>query len=692
MSAGPGSDSLSRCSARGAVAGLQSCNLLITPLASSEWKTAPRHRELATARRHRAAQRRGSRCLCLNRWGQPRDPHPPHRRPEAPGPGLDPTATVWDLDLRDGHGGRRGGGCHIIGSAATPLRPHSGCRSFAGLMDLKTVLSLPQDPGEFLHPVVYACTAVMLLCLLASVITYVVHQNAIRISRKGRHTLLNFCFHAALTFTVFAGGVNRTKYPILCQAVGILLHYSTLATMLWIGVTARNIYKQVTKKAPPCPRQPLLRFYLISGGVPFIICGVTAATNIRNYGTEDEDGPYCWMAWEPSLGAFYGPAAFIALVTCVYFLGTYIQLRRHPERRYELRPRAEEQRRLAMREAGHGPGAPPGTPPACDALAASLLQNEHSLKAQLRAAAFTLFLFTATWTFGALAVSQGHFLDMIFSCLYGAFCVTLGLFVLIHHCAKRDDVWRCWWACRPSRGVATLGAHPTLDTNGDALGPVACRRDSPRPGKPRGFGPPPAGHCKMTNLQAARGHVSCLSPATPCCAKMHGERPTEDAAHVHVHEEDPFGHDPHLHGCLQGRTKPPYFGRHPGAAMQECAYHVPSSPDGSPRSSRTDSAPSSLEGPVGAHALACCAQGDPFPLVSQPEGSDTALYGCPRRPARAVAHGPAHFEMLRRTQSLPFGGPGQNGLLQGDMCEVLSFSADGTGNIRTGPWKNETTV
>ncbi|VFV24294.1 probable g-protein coupled receptor [Lynx pardinus] len=354
MSAGPGSDSLSRCSARGAVAGLQSCNLLITPLASSEWKTAPRHRELATARRHRAAQRRGSRCLCLNRWGQPRDPHPPHRRPEAPGPGLDPTATVWDLDLRDGHGGRRGGGCHIIGSAATPLRLHSGCRSFAGLM----------DPGEFLHPVVYACTAVMLLCLLASVITYVVHQNAIRISRKGRHTLLNFCFHAALTFTVFAGGVNRTKYPILCQAVGILLHYSTLATMLWIGVTARNIYKQVTKKAPPCPRQPLLRFYLISGGVPFIICGVTAATNIRNYGTEDEDGPYCWMAWEPSLGAFYGPAAFIALVTCVYFLGTYVQLRRHPERRYELRPRVEEQRRLAMREAGHSPGAPPGTAPA----------------------------------------------------------------------------------------------------------------------------------------------------------------------------------------------------------------------------------------------------------------------------------------------------------------------------------------
>lgn len=54
-----------------------------------------------------------------------------------------------------------------------------GCHSqgFHPLQDLKSVLSLPQYPGDFLHPVVYACTAVMLLCLCASVLTYVVHQR-----------------------------------------------------------------------------------------------------------------------------------------------------------------------------------------------------------------------------------------------------------------------------------------------------------------------------------------------------------------------------------------------------------------------------------------------------------------------------------------------------------------------------------
>ncbi|XP_037660630.1 adhesion G protein-coupled receptor A1 isoform X2 [Choloepus didactylus] len=552
-------------------------------------------------------------------------------------------------------------------------------------MDLKTVLSLPQLPGAPLHPVVYACTAVMLLCLLASILTYLVHQSAIRISRRGRHTLLNFCFHAALTFAVFAGGVNRTKHPVLCQAVGLVLHYSTLSAMLWLGVTARNIYKQVTKKAPPCPgtdplpspKQSLLRFYLISGGVPFIICGVTAATNIRNYGTEDEGVAYCWMAWEPSLGAFYGPAAFIALVTCGYFLGTYIQLRRHPERRYELRAWTEEQQRLAVPDVGHSPGAGPVLPPAGNALVASLLQNEHSFRAQLRAAAFTLLLFAATWAFGALAVSQGHFLDMVFSCLYGAFCVTLGLFVLIHHCAKRDDVWRCWWAHCPS-GRDT---HPKAAANGDARGHAACLQDSPCPGRQRGFSPPPAGHRKMTSLQAAQGHVRCLSPATPCCAKMHCEQLMEDEPPVH--QQDAFAHDLHLHTCLQARTTPPYFSQPRAAAEREYAYHVPSSPDGSPPSSRSDSAPSSLEGPAdAAHTPACCAQGGPFPLAGPPEGDDASpgLYGC------------AHFEMHRRTQALPAGGPGQNGPLVGEAQGGGPYGPDLAGNIRTGPWRNETTV
>ncbi|XP_024916318.1 adhesion G protein-coupled receptor A3 isoform X2 [Cynoglossus semilaevis] len=688
--------------------------------------------------------------------------------------GVDPTAAYWDFDLLDGHGGWRAEGCHITGSGGNTTTIHcTHHNNFAVLMDLKKVLSFPPYPGEFLHPVVYACTAVMLLCLFASIITYIVHHSAIRISRKGWHMLLNFCFHTALTFAVFAGGINRIKYPIICQAVGVVLHYSSLSTMLWLGVTARNIYKQVTKKPPqsqdgdppPAPKQPLLRFYLVSGGVPLIICGVTAAVNIDNYGS-GEQAPYCWMAWEPSLGAFFGPVAFIVLVTCIYFLCTFIQLRRHPEKKYELKQMLEEQHRLAAVDVpthchqAAEPGvlaAPPSgsqCPAGCPGVPINpaLLANEHSFKAQLRTAAFTLFLFLATWTFGALAVSQGHFLDMIFSCLYGAFSVTLGLFILIHHCAKRDDVWHCWCSCCPGRQAkacdVTHGpaqARPKVNVNGDTVGHghSHCHHDSPCPGKALvSCAHGSLGHCKHVILPSSQNHVTCLAPVAPCCAALHSQQLIEEeptATHVLLHA-DPEGYRPGIqfHSCLKSsaRTKGRPFSRRTATgtcgagAEREYAYHISSGGDGgSVHSSHTDSPHSTHERhahicPHLAHeahhdghhtchcaaattheALAChnpchrhicCTKADLLPALCPAEAGEAGIFlcGCGKvaeeEPTAAHHH---HLEMhAPRRQSYPQNPPNQNGILKGGLHEGLLYTSDSTGNIRTGPWKNETTV
>ncbi|XP_026133545.1 adhesion G protein-coupled receptor A3-like [Carassius auratus] len=590
--------------------------------------------------------------------------------------GVDPTAAYWDFDLLDGHGGWRAEGCHITGSAHNTTTIHCARHNnLAVLMDLKKVLSFPPYPGEFLHPVVYACTAVMLLCLFASIITYIVHHSSIRISRKGWHMLLNFCFHTALTFAVFAGGINRIKYPIICQAVGIVLHYSSLSTMLWLGVTARNIYKQVTKKPqqapdgdrkPPHPKSPMLRFYLVSTGVPFMICGVTAAISMENYGS-GEQTPLCWMKWEPSLGAFYGPGGFIILVTCVYFLCTFIQLCKHPERKYELKAVSEEKQRLS--DVHQGEPASGQCHGGCPGLInPSMLANEHSFKAQLRTTAFTLFLFVATWTFAALAVSLGHFLDMIFSCLYGAFSVTLGLFVLIHHCAKRDDVWHCWCACCPGRRPSDVCHGHKVNINGD------CHLDA---GK--------HAHCSCRT----QDHVTCLTPVSPCCAAMHTQQLLEDETSTHVLlHADPEGYRPamRLHRCSKPvRTKT--------RRQRELTFRIPSGADGaSAHSSRANSPHTHIchlaheEHHVCPHeALAlchhhhvCCAKDELL------DTGESFLCGCGKLAGDDMHH--AHIELHARRQSLA----NQNGILKGSAQAL--YPSDCTGNIRTGPWRNETTV
>ncbi|KAL1270566.1 hypothetical protein QQF64_029582 [Cirrhinus molitorella] len=189
----------------------------------------------------------------------------------------------------------------------------------------------------------------------------------------------------------------------------------------------------------------MLRFYLIGGGIPIIVCGITAAANIKNYGSQ-VNAPYCWMAWEPSLGAFYGPAAFIVFVDCMYFLSILIQLRRHPERRFELKEQSEEQQHLSVAEAteitpsllesSSAAGAQP--------IPMSALENEHTFVAQLIGVAGCLSLYVALWVFGAFAVSQEHPADLVFACLFGATALALGAFLVAHHCVNRQDMRRHW--------------------------------------------------------------------------------------------------------------------------------------------------------------------------------------------------------------------------------------------------------
>ncbi|XP_044034391.1 adhesion G protein-coupled receptor A1 isoform X3 [Siniperca chuatsi] len=397
--------------------------------------------------------------------------------------------------------------------------------------------------------------------------------------------------------------------------------------MLWLMCTARNICIDVSKDpiraqerngpAQTHTKPTILRFYLVCDGIPLVIVGVTAAFGMDNYGSRD-GALYCWMAWEPSLGGFYAPMTLLVLVMSVYFLCTYIQLKRHPERKYELRVLSEEQQQLSSSESNHhrhiDTGGVSGSAGDClpFATGVSVLANEHSFKSQLRATAFTLFLFLATWALGALAVSLGHFLDMIFSCLYGAFCVTLGLFLLIQHCAKRDDVWHRWWACCPSKSK-------TEDQNGDGqsqrqeLHQPHCHLSSPCSGKQ----PLLSSHLvqssyhKMTPTPQSPipCYVAVMSPVTTPQAE-----PVPSPHPQSLSDELPCPTLP-LQSCLNNRTKSRSFNR-PRPCLQDYHSHMTStSMDGSVHSSHLDS-------PHAAHHL------EGWPLVSNSPHSDLQL-PCP---------------------------------------------------------------
>lgn len=153
----------------------------------------------------------------------------------------------------------------------------------------------PPIPIQLLHllpPPVYVGSVVGVLCSLTACLCYLIHGQRLKMTQATRHSLLNGWLSVALLMAAFTVGVRPQLGKVSCQVFGLLLHYLTLSSLLWMVVNASSLYKHVTKSAGrtdtseadspslieealasghEAPTKPALRFYLIGWGVPLIV-------------------------------------------------------------------------------------------------------------------------------------------------------------------------------------------------------------------------------------------------------------------------------------------------------------------------------------------------------------------------------------------------------------------------------------
>ncbi|XP_012580318.1 PREDICTED: G-protein coupled receptor 124 isoform X3 [Condylura cristata] len=601
--------------------------------------------------------------------------------------GAEPVAAWWSQEGPGGPGGWSFEGCQLRSSQPKASSLH--CQHLGNVAVLMELSAFPREvggSGAGLHPVVYPCTALLLLCLFSTIITYILNHSSIHVSRKGWHMLLNLCFHMAMTSAVFAGGITLTNYRMVCQAVGITLHYSSLSTLLWMGVKARVLHKELTWRAPPpqegdstppAPR-PMLR---------------------------------CWLVWRPSLGAFYIPVALILLITWIYFLCAGLRLRgplaqspKGSTNRVSLEPGEELRGSTRLRSSGpllNDSGSLLAT--GSTGVVASSAPPEdgdglYSPGVQLGALVTTHFLYLAMWACGALAVSQRWLPRVVCSCLYGVAASALGLFIFTHHCARRRDVRASWRACCPpaSASHASPRAVPAAPEDGSPVfGDAPSLKSSPSGSSGHGL---PLGPCKLTNLQLAQSQVCEVGVV----ARGEGEpEPTGSRGSLTPRHPNNLHHGRRVH---KSRAKGHRAGEAGGknrlkALRGGAAAGVPellSSESGSVHNSPSDSYPGSSRNSPGAGL-----QLEGEPMLTPSEGSDTSAAplseagrpGQRRSASRDNLKGGALEESKRR--SYPLNTASLNGAPKGGKYDDITLTgteAAGGGCMKTGLWKSETTV
>nr|XP_036859641.1 adhesion G protein-coupled receptor A2 isoform X3 [Manis javanica] len=635
--------------------------------------------------------------------------------------GAEPVAAWWSQEGAGGPGGWSSEGCQLRSSQPNVSSLH--CQHLGNVAVLMELSAFPREVGGSwagLHPVVYPCTALLLLCLFSTIITYILNHSSIRVSRKSWHMLLNLCFHMAMTSAIFAGGITLTNYQTVCQAVGITLHYSSLSTLLWMGVKARVLHKELTCRAPPpqegdsappAPR-PMLRFYLIAGGIPLIICGITAAVNIHNY---RDHSPYCWLVWRPSLGAFYIPVALILLITWIYFVCAGLHLRgplaqspKGDTSRVSLEPGEELRSSTRLRSSGLNDSGSLLATGSAGVLAPAPPEDGDGLYSpgvQLGALVTTHFLYLVMWACGALAVSQRWLPRVVCSCLYGVAASALGLFVFAHHCARRRDVRASWRACCPpaSTSHTSSRAVPAAAEDGSPVfgeGPPSLKSS---PSGSSGHAPP-LGPCKLTNLQLAQSQGCEVAGV----ARGEGEpEPTGSRGSLAPRHSNNLHHGRRAH---KSRAKGHRAGEAGGKNRLKAlrggaaagAHELLSSESGSLHNSPSDSYPGSSRNSPGAGL-----QLEGEPMLTPSEGSDTSAAPPPPEAGRPGQRrcasrdnlkggGGGALERESKRRSYPLNTASLNGAPKGgkydDVTSTTGAEAAGGSCMKTGLWKSETTV
>uniref|UniRef100_A0A673SYF6 Adhesion G protein-coupled receptor A2 n=1 Tax=Suricata suricatta TaxID=37032 RepID=A0A673SYF6_SURSU len=650
--------------------------------------------------------------------------------------GAEPMAARWSQDGPGGPGAWSPEGCQLRSSQPNVSSLH--CQHLGNVAVLMELSTFPREvggSGAGLHPVVYPCTALLLLCLFSTIITYILNHSSIHVSRKGWHMLLNLCFHMAMTSAVFAGGITLTNYQMVCQAVlpdcgrdptHHLWHHSCCqhpqlpGPQPLVSAAARPpqayppwhwMPSTSLAGAPARPTQPVTQ--------PKPMHAQPASVLSHSY-LRNAPPPHplpvsplsCWLVWRPSLGAFYIPVALILLITWIYFLCAGLRLRgplaQSPKggtSRVSLEPGEELRGSTRLRSSGpflNDSGSllatgsvgvvTPGPPEDGDGL--------YSPGVQLGALVTTHFLYLAMWACGALTVSQRWLPRVVCSCLYGAAASALGLFVFTHHCARRRDVRASWRACCPhaSASGASSRAVPTALEDGSPVfgeGPPSLKSS---PSGSSGHAPP-LGPCKLTNLQLAQSQVceagvAARGEAEPEPTGSRGSLAPRHASNLHhgrrVHKSRAKGHRAGEAGA-KNRLKALRGGAAAGAP------ELLSSESGSLHNSPSDSYPGSSRNSPGLQL-----EGEP--MLTPSEGSDTSAAPLPEagRPGQRrsasrdnLKGGGGALERESKRRSYPLNAASLNGAPKGakyDDITMAGAEAVGGACMKTGLWKSETTV
>ncbi|XP_022110684.1 adhesion G-protein coupled receptor G2-like [Acanthaster planci] len=303
--------------------------------------------------------------------------------------------VYWDFTLNNGFGDWSNKGCRRqFDHEKKIVCVCDHLTSFAVLVDIYGRSSVALDVISKL-----ICT----LSTLAIVGTLITHLAFRRFrSRQPHRILINLCFALLGLYVIFLTGIEAPPCGTWCSIVAVLMHYFTLAAILWMAVEAINLYLLLVRLMTGNVTHFMKKACTAAWGFPLVIVILVLAVDHTQY----SDNKHCFL--KPGNAFYFGlllPIGLILLLNFVIFVAVMRQLKRNANK-------------MAS-------------------------QNRRQTTVQrLRNAVGISVLLGLTWIFGLLAIVQTS--TFVFQVLFAVFNSAQGLLIFVLFCVRQAEVRQEW--------------------------------------------------------------------------------------------------------------------------------------------------------------------------------------------------------------------------------------------------------
>ncbi|XP_062536365.1 adhesion G protein-coupled receptor A2 [Armigeres subalbatus] len=383
-----------------------------------------------------------------------------------------PIPVIWDPEMNDGLGGWSRKFCfqnHLFNRALI-----FSCKKFGVYAIMQNVRYLNdfldnEDAGasfRYSEIGVYIGSIALFVACFFNIILYITFASNIRMNVRKRHCLINLWFSLSALAFLYAFGIHLTEDFKLCEIVGLLMHYFTLASLLWYTTLLCSFYKTISRRRSinqelvtvassitstnetTTKSKPLVGLYLVGYGISLLI-GTIGAVNLQDYSSYN----ICFITETPALNSVIFPTIILLAFLVVLFLAVMCTIK--TKYIYTNNSSFSEVTRDCLQQQNRlNPAATEGSlyMDSCSFSTCSTRAQHKEYLSQLKIKLALLVLIILTWLAAAttsyMTTKNRKQYEQLFSMVYGILASILALSILYFYCFTRSDIKVMWLTIR----------------------------------------------------------------------------------------------------------------------------------------------------------------------------------------------------------------------------------------------------